>query len=44
MENKTFYPTCKFCKQQTLPTAAYPTQEAAKVKTIGCLAIWYTTH
>lgn len=29
MENKTFYPTCRFCKQQTLPTAAYPTQDAA---------------
>ncbi len=37
MENKTFYPTCRFCKQQTLPTAAYPTQDAAdEAATITC--------
>lgn len=37
MENKVFYPTCKFCKQQTLPTAAYQTQEAAdEAATISC--------
>lgn len=27
--NKTFYPTCRFCKQQILPTAQYDSQEAA---------------
>lgn len=37
MENKTFYPTCRFCKQQTLPTAEYPSQEAAdEAATITC--------
>lgn len=29
MEDVTYYPTCKFCKKQTLPLAAYPTQEDA---------------
>ena len=34
---KTFYPTCKFCQQQTLPMAAYPTQDAAdEAATITC--------
>lgn len=37
MENKTFYPTCRYYKQQTLPTAAYPTQDAAdEAATITC--------
>ena len=37
MEYKSFYPTCRFCKQQILPMAAYPTQEVAdEAATIAC--------
>lgn len=35
--NKTFYPTCKFCKQQILPTAPYDSQAAAdESATMNC--------
>lgn len=37
MTNKTFFPTCRFCKQQQLPAAPYKNQAAAdEAATITC--------
>lgn len=37
MKDKTFYPTCRFCGEQILPLANYPTQDAAdEAATITC--------